>query len=112
MFGRQYAAALLLANAGKSAMKALIGSRPELADWITFTPDFGFIQVSGDELQLAALCCGEKGVRYGGRPELADWIASTPDFGFIQVSSQLAFSAPLGCGAGALMLWLDWVAWV
>lgn len=46
MFGRQYAAALLLANAGKSVIKALIGSRPELADWITFTPDFGFIQVS------------------------------------------------------------------
>jgi hypothetical protein len=46
MFGRQYAAALLLANAGSSAMKVLIGNRPELADWITFTPDFGFIQVS------------------------------------------------------------------
>ncbi|WIA22675.1 hypothetical protein OEZ85_001086 [Tetradesmus obliquus] len=52
MFGRQYAAALLLANAGKSAMKALIGSRPELADWVTFTPDFGFIQ-AGDTLSVS-----------------------------------------------------------
>jgi hypothetical protein len=47
MFGRSYAAPLLLANAGKSAMKVLVSARPELGDWITFTPDFGFIQVSG-----------------------------------------------------------------
>lgn len=46
MFGRSYAAPLLLANAGKSAMKVLISARPELGGWITFTPDFGFIQVS------------------------------------------------------------------
>lgn len=46
MFGRSYAAPLLLANAGKSAMKVLVTARPELGDWITFTPDFGFIQVS------------------------------------------------------------------
>jgi hypothetical protein len=45
MFGRSYAAPLLLANAGKSAMKVLVSARPELGDWITFTPDFGFIQV-------------------------------------------------------------------
>lgn len=46
MFGQTYAAALLLANAGKSAMKALVCSRPELHTWISFTPDYGFIQVS------------------------------------------------------------------
>lgn len=45
MFGQSYAAPLLLANAGKSAMKVLVAARPELSEWITFTPDFGFIQV-------------------------------------------------------------------
>lgn len=46
MFGQSYAAPLLLANAGKSAMKVLVSARPELSEWLTFTPDFGFIQVS------------------------------------------------------------------
>lgn len=45
MYGQLYAAPLLLSNASKSAMKALVGGRPELNDWLTFTPDFGFIQV-------------------------------------------------------------------
>jgi hypothetical protein len=49
MFGQSYTAPLLLANAGKSAMKVLIAARPELAEWITFTPDFGFIQVMRHE---------------------------------------------------------------
>lgn len=46
MYGQQYAAQLLLCNAGKTAMKALICSRPELNDWVKFMPDFGFIQVT------------------------------------------------------------------
>lgn len=45
IYGQSYAAPLLLANAGKSAMKVLVAARPELSDWISFTPDFGFIQV-------------------------------------------------------------------
>jgi GTPase involved in cell partitioning and DNA repair len=45
MFGQSYAAPLLLANAGKSAMKVLVSARPELSEWLTFTPDFGFVQV-------------------------------------------------------------------
>lgn len=49
MFGQSYTAPLLLANAGKSAMKVLVAARPELAEWITFTPDFGFIQVGLQE---------------------------------------------------------------
>lgn len=46
MFGQSYAAPLRLANAGNSAMKVLIAARPELSEWINFTPDFGFIQAS------------------------------------------------------------------
>lgn len=45
MYNQQYAAQLLLANAGKSALKAMVCSRPELKEWVTFMPDFGFIQV-------------------------------------------------------------------
>lgn len=44
MFGQSYAAPLLLANAGKSAMKVVVAARPELSEWLTFTPYFGFIQ--------------------------------------------------------------------
>jgi len=45
MFGQLYAAPLLLANAGKTALKAQVLPRPEVDAWITFNPDFGFIQV-------------------------------------------------------------------
>lgn len=45
MFGQKYTAPLMLANAGKSAMKVLVVAKPELSNWITFTPEFGFIQV-------------------------------------------------------------------
>lgn len=57
MFGQTYTAPLLLANAGKSAMKVLVAARPELAPWVTFSPDFGFIQV--------LVCCVCMGVCVG-----------------------------------------------
>jgi GTPase involved in cell partitioning and DNA repair len=59
MFGQSYAALLLLANAGKSAMKVVVAARPELSEWLTFTPDFGFIQVSNRHIRY--VCAGLMG---------------------------------------------------
>ena len=45
MYGRQYAAPLVLCNASRTAMKVLVGCRPELNPWLSITPEYGFIQV-------------------------------------------------------------------
>lgn len=47
MCGRTYKHSLVLRNAGKSAMKVLVVKKPELEPWLSFLPDFGFIQVRG-----------------------------------------------------------------
>jgi hypothetical protein len=52
MFGRQYTAPLLLANAAKAAQKVVVVARPQLAPWLSFTPDFGFIQ-AGSSLAIS-----------------------------------------------------------
>eukprot|EP00775_Hariotina_reticulata_P005135 gene5135-5375_t len=52
MFGQLYAAPLVVANAGKTAMKAQVLTRPELDTWISFNPDFGYIQAD-DSLAIS-----------------------------------------------------------
>lgn len=53
MFGRQYTAPLVLANAANSAQKVVVAAQPLLAEWCSFTPTFGFIQ-AGDSLAITA----------------------------------------------------------